>query len=239
MQYQPRSPRQPSGSNAPWGRMLPWKNSGGAPKRKLRDDPPNLPNALAIVDDLPDTVQPLAMHEHHAVHELDTVAAAGGEDLLYVAGGGCDRLFGQYMLSSLGSTDQPRLADAGRQGNIHGIHLVAGQQRVVAAEGMWRRVEGSMLLTVGDETPAALRSRPATAVNEQFSRSDRQPVPARSPPYPRFPIDKSSDSWCQYLIDTIDYPIDGTVVGMRRRQTVLPAGPQRPEGSNSPARQFR
>ena len=89
-------------------------------------------------------VKPPTVHEHHPVHELDTIAPAGSEDLLHVAGGRRDGLFGQHVLSGLGGTDQPSLADAGRQGNIHGIHLVVGQQFLVATEGLRRRGKGSM-----------------------------------------------------------------------------------------------
>ena len=95
-------------------------------KGELGDDPPDLANALAVVHDRADR-PPLAVHEHHPVHELDAVATAGGKDFLHVACRGGNGLFGQHVLSGLRRPDQPRLADTGRQGNIHGIHRVAGQ----------------------------------------------------------------------------------------------------------------
>ena len=80
-----------------------------------------------------------------------------------------DGLFGQHVFSGLRRPDQPRLADAGRQGNIHGIHRVAGQQLLVAAEGLRRRIEGNVPLALSDvRAGTAQRSRLATAVKAQF-----------------------------------------------------------------------
>ncbi len=144
---------------------------------EVGDDPPYLPDALAVVQDLADAREPPAVHEHHAVHELHAALAAGGKDLPHVAGCGRHGLLGQHVLARLGRADEPRLADAGWQGDVNGVHRTVGQQFLVAAQWLRRRIEGGVPLTVGNEPPAALevpagdgRQRAVPGV------ADRQPV---------------------------------------------------------------
>ena len=126
MLYQPKSPRQPSGSSSLWVRMLLWKNSSEPPKRELRDDPRNRADALAVVKDLADAVQPPAVHEHHPVHQLHAVTPAGFDDFPHFGGGAPHRLFHQHVLSGFRRADRPLAANHRRQRDIHGVHRVAG-----------------------------------------------------------------------------------------------------------------
>ena len=74
-------------------------------ERELQDDPPELPDALPIIQNLPDAVKPATVHEHHPVHELHAVAPTGGKNLLHIAGSGPHGLLGQHVFPCLGRAD--------------------------------------------------------------------------------------------------------------------------------------
>ena len=50
------------------------------------------------------------MHEHHAVHELDIMFLASGDDFGSILGVATNRLLAENMLSRFGRADDPFLA---------------------------------------------------------------------------------------------------------------------------------
>ncbi len=81
------------------------------------------------------------MHEHHAVHELDFVFAAGVEHRPHFSTIDAARLLAQHVLAGLGGADHPLLANAGRQRDVDGIDVLAGEQFFVAAAGLGLSLE--------------------------------------------------------------------------------------------------
>ena len=154
MLYQPRSPRQPSGSSSSLGADVACEKLARSAEGELRSDPLERTDALAVGENLSHALQPPAVHEHHAVHELDAALPARRENLPHVLGCDADRLFHEHVFSRFRRADHPRLANPCRQGDVHGIHGVAGQQFFVAAASERRRIKGSVSLTLADEPSA-------------------------------------------------------------------------------------
>ena len=90
-------------------------------------------DAFAVVEHFPHLRQPAAVHEHHAVHELHVVVAAGVEHLGNVRRGVPPRLFAQHVLAGLGGPNHPFLAHAGRQRDVDGVDILRRQQLLIAA----------------------------------------------------------------------------------------------------------
>ena len=86
----------------------------------------------AVGQCLAQRIQPFAMHEHHAVHELHAGLVASGE--LHLSLGHIDaaRLLAHHMFAGLRGLDHPFRPYTGGQRNIHGVNVVACEQSVVA-----------------------------------------------------------------------------------------------------------
>src|SRR5258708_35328187 len=85
------------------------------------------------------------------------VPAAGVNHLRERGDAGGTRLLAEDVFPGFGSPENPFLAASRRQRNINRVHIFAGEQVVVPIEHLWDRVEGRLLLTLGDKLPATIR----------------------------------------------------------------------------------
>ena len=179
MVYQPRSPRQPSGSSSAVRADVAAQELVRAAEAELRGDAADVADALAVVEHLAQGLQPPAVHEHHAVHELHAVAVARVEHLAHVVGGDADRLLHEHVLSGARRPDHPRLANAGRQRDVDRIDVGAARaarrsrrrrrdRRCGQAAGKRRRTRGCARAAAGDRDERAL---PARRIACQFLRA--------------------------------------------------------------------
>ena len=107
---------------------------GGSIEAELTGDSPDGADTGAIVQDLTKGVHAGTVHEHHAVHELDSRLVTGINHRLHIGGRDSARLFDHDMLTRLSGFHNPFRANACRQRNVNSIHIVSGQQFFVAAD---------------------------------------------------------------------------------------------------------
>ena len=91
------------------------------------------------------------MHEHHAVHELDTVGLTRPSHLSDFSFRNTAGFLTEDVLPGFRRLDDPWPTQGRRQRHINRINLVAAQKLFVAPHGSRSRIEGVERLTVFDE----------------------------------------------------------------------------------------
>jgi hypothetical protein len=78
---------------------------------------------VAIVQDLAEPIEPPAVHEHHAVHELDVVATAGIEHRGDLARSHPTGFSASTCLPASAALITRLFPHASRQRNVHGVDI--------------------------------------------------------------------------------------------------------------------
>src|SRR5208282_1637162 len=129
----------------------------GAQETKRRRNPPHRADAPAIVEHFANARHTRIMHEHHAVHELHAVFAAGVHHFLNVGETDAARLFTNDVLARRRRAQNPFLAQAGRKRDVHGVHVRRCEQFLVTAERSRFGSERKLTLAFANEFAAAPR----------------------------------------------------------------------------------
>jgi hypothetical protein len=148
-----------------------------------REQPLQLAEACAIVQNLADFWQARAVHEHHAVKELHGMFPARGEHFFQFGEAGGAGFFAEDMLAGGGGAQDKFFPQTGRQRNVNRVHVRRGEQFFVVAEGAWRFGKGELALAIVNEFAAFLRVTAGDGGDDGVAGvEDRLPVfPAEMP----------------------------------------------------------
>jgi hypothetical protein len=123
----------------------------GTTEAELAGDSPQLPDAASVIQHFPQFIQPLAVHKHDPVHELDFVLFACGDHFFGFSGITSDRLFGKNVFARLGCPNHPFLAQARGNREINGIDIGSLEQFFVASQRDRLGIKGRMRLAFVDK----------------------------------------------------------------------------------------
>src|SRR5262249_16931354 len=143
--------------------------------------------------------QPLAVHEHDAIHELHTVLPAGVEHGTDIGAAEAARFLAQNVLARPGCLEDPLLADAGGQRDVHRIHIPPVEQFLVTSARDGLRSQRYVSLAFGDEAASTLAFAAGHGNQRGIARiADRLPVLAGDAGRPK---DSPAAEWFGHLVD--------------------------------------
>ena len=118
-------------------------------------DAAHLPKVLRVIERGAKGVQPLAVHEHDAIHELHALLPAGIEHLGELGQAGSAGLLADDVFTRRRGLEHPFLAEAGWERDVNGVHGSIRQHFLVAAVSLRHGLHRSLRLAFIDELAAA------------------------------------------------------------------------------------
>ena len=149
-------------------------------KAESRCDSFDASHTALVLEHAPQPFQAAAVHEHHAIHELDFAVAANREHFTEICHAGSAGLFADNVFARFGAADDPFLANTCGQRDIDRVNVPGGDQFLVTGQRLRRRFHRCFGLALIDKCAAAFKVAAGHGDDRGVAAvADRLPVFAR------------------------------------------------------------
>jgi hypothetical protein len=144
-------------------------------KGQRRSNSPQRTHTYLVIQRLAHARQPQPVHEFYPVHELHIILAARVDHFFQISGTCCTRLLTEHVFPGRSASQHPFFSDSGRQRDIDGIHVSAGEQLLVTAQGDRQRTHRRRRLAFGNEVARTVHLATRNSRHHRVTRASDCP----------------------------------------------------------------